>query len=112
MIAKEHGRIDWSQPAEEIARQVRAFHPWPSAFSTLQGKLVKIHRAHPVAAFGQAAAATVVAIGDTIEVATGSGVLAIEELQLEGRKRLHAADFARSGAVVVGSRLGNGGPTG
>jgi methionyl-tRNA formyltransferase len=54
----------------------------------------------------------VVAIGDTIEVATGSGVLAIEELQLEGRKRLHAADFARSGAVVVGSRLGNGGSTG
>jgi methionyl-tRNA formyltransferase len=157
VIKKENGRVDWARPAEEIARQVRAFNPWPSAFSTLQGKLVKIHqacalpfgvfdaprnrpstgsgraeshheiknktgRAEPVEApfaslstlsdSEEQAPGTVVAVDDTICVATGGGTLAIEELQLEGRKRLRAADFARSGAVAVGVRFGSDGPTG
>jgi methionyl-tRNA formyltransferase len=112
MIKKENGRVDWSRSAEEIARQVRAFNPWPSAYSTLQGKLVKIHRAHVRPDSLSEPPATVVAIEDTICVATAAGTLAIEELQLEGRKRLCAADFARSGAVVVGVRFGDDGTTG
>jgi methionyl-tRNA formyltransferase len=112
MIKKENGRIDWSQPAQEIARQVRAFNPWPSAFSTLQGKLIKIHRARVLRDSPGELPATVVAVDDTIQVATGAGTLAIEELQLEGRKRLRAADFAHSGAVAVGVRFGDDGPTG
>jgi methionyl-tRNA formyltransferase len=110
MIKKENGRIDWARPAEEIARQVRAFNPWPSAYSTLQGKLVKIHQAHVRPESPNDPPATVVAIDDTVCVATGAGTLAIEELQLEGRKRLRAAEFARSGAVAVGMRFGNDSP--
>ncbi len=45
MLSKEDGRIDWTQAAADIARRVRALHPWPSAFTVLDGKLLKIHRA-------------------------------------------------------------------
>jgi len=112
MIKKDDGRINWSRPAAELARQVRAFSPWPSAFTSLQGKLLKIHRARVLPDSTGTLPATVVVVGDTIQVATGSGLLAIDELQLEGRKRLSAADFARSGAVHPGVRLGNGEQTG
>jgi len=107
MIKKEDGRIDWSLSAAEIARCVRGFAPWPSAFTALGGKLLKIHRARAATAHATAAApGTVLSAGDTIDVATGSGVLEVQVLQLEGRKALAAADFARSGAATTGARLG------
>ena len=109
MIKKEDGRIGWSAPALEIARKVRAFNPWPSAFTSFRGKMLKIHRARPEAASVAATPGVIVSIGDTIRVATGSGTLAIEELQLEGRKRLRAAEFARAGVLLPGLRLGENG---
>jgi len=108
MLSKEDGRIDWSQAAADIARRVRALHPWPSAFTVLDGKLLKIHRAHPTAAPGAAAAGTVIGVDAGIAVATGTGTLVLDEVQLEGRKRLSAAEFARGGQVRVGTVLGNG----
>lgn len=105
MIKKEDGRIDWTQPAAHIARVVRAFNPWPSAFTYLDGKLLKVHQAHPIAA-AAVPPGTVTKTGDGIAVATGQGTLVLTELQLEGRKRLHATDFARGGAIKVGTTLG------
>jgi methionyl-tRNA formyltransferase len=87
---------------------VRAFNPWPSAFTTLDGKLLKIHRARPLDEAARSAPGTVVSASSTIHVATGSGVLEIDELQLEGRKRLGAAEFTRGGGLAVGARLGEG----
>jgi methionyl-tRNA formyltransferase len=106
MIEKEQGRIDWSESATEISLRVRAFNPWPSAFTTLDGKLLKLHRARPLDEATRAAPGTVVSAAGTIHVATGAGVLEIDELQLEGRKRLAAAEFARGGGLAVGARLG------
>jgi methionyl-tRNA formyltransferase len=106
LLRKEQGAIEWQHAAEAIARQVRGLNPWPSAYTTLAGKLVKLHRARAVAAGVTAAPGTVVAIGDTICVACGSGVLAIDELQLEGRRALGAAAFARGGELSVGDRFG------
>ena len=106
MLSKEDGRIDWSQAAADIARRVRALHPWPSAFTVLDGKLLKIHRAHPTAPAAVAEPGTVVTLDDGIAVATGTGTLVLDEVQLEGRKRLSAAEFARGGQVRIGSRLG------
>ncbi len=106
VIKKEDGCIDWSRSAEEIARQVRAFNPWPSAFTWLGDRLLKIHRAHALPAAAAAAAGTVVGIGDPICIAAGAGVLAADELQLEGRKRLRAAEFARGGLLSTGVQLG------
>lgn len=105
LIKKEDGRIDWSLPAIEIARRVRAFNPWPSAHTTWDGKMLKIHRAHARDHAGDQAPGTVVAAGDSLDVATGAGTLAIDELQLEGRKRMSAALFARGATARVGARL-------
>jgi len=106
-LTKEQGRIDWTQSAVAICRQIRAFHPWPSAYTHLDGKLLKIHRAHPIDAEPAAVpAGTVVAATPSIEIAAGDGVVALDELQLEGRKRLVASEFARGGHLRVGVRVG------
>ncbi|HSP96448.1 MAG TPA: methionyl-tRNA formyltransferase [Candidatus Dormibacteraeota bacterium] len=104
MIRKEQGAIDWRLPAVVLARRVRGFNPWPSAYTTLRDKLLKIHIAHAERGGGEAG--RVVDVGDRIRVATGDGVLAIETLQLAGRKPLPARDFARGGGLAVGERLG------
>jgi methionyl-tRNA formyltransferase len=104
MIRKEQGAIDWRLPAAVLARQVRGFNPWPSAYTTLRDKLLKIHVAHVERGGGEAG--RVVDVSDRIRVATGDGILAIETLQLEGRKPLPARDFARGGGLAVGERLG------
>jgi methionyl-tRNA formyltransferase len=106
MIKKEDGRIDWTQAAAHIACVVRAFNPWPSAFTALDGKRLKIHRAQAMHAAASAAPGTVTAIDDGITVAAGQGTLVLEELQLEGRRRLAAAEFVRGGAIKVGVVLG------
>lgn len=106
MIDKANGHIDWSADAAAIARQVRAFNPWPSAFTWIDGKRLKIHRAHATDQGPHTVPGTVVGIGETIRIATGNGVLAVTELQLEGRRRLTAGEFTPSGVLAAGVRLG------
>jgi methionyl-tRNA formyltransferase len=106
MIRKSDGAIDWTQPAQAIAWRVQAFNPWPSAFTTHGGRLLKLHRARALSETASAAPATVLALGDVIRVATGSGVLGIDELQLEGKRALGAREFARGSGLAVGDRLG------
>jgi methionyl-tRNA formyltransferase len=106
MIKKEDGRLDWTDSSEQIVRKVCAYNPWPSTFTRLGGKLLKIHRAKSHAEGSSRKPGTVVMLGETVHVAAGSGVVEIEELQLEGRKRLAAKEFARSGQLAVGSVLG------
>ncbi len=106
LIAKEDGRIDWSRPAVEIARMVRAFNPWPSAFTSLGDKRLKVHRARASNDTVTAAPGTVLSRGGDLRVATGQGVVTVDELQLEGRKRLSADEFIRGGLLAVGIRFG------
>ncbi|MBI3785697.1 MAG: methionyl-tRNA formyltransferase [Deltaproteobacteria bacterium] len=106
MIKKEDGRIDWRLPAAVLACRVRGFNPWPSATTLLGGKLLKIHRARAVAGASAATPGTVASIAGGIHVACGQGMLVIDELQLEGRKRLAAGDFVRGGILSAGTRLG------
>ena len=107
MIHKEQGRIDWREPAPAIARKVRAFNPWPSAFTRFAGKLLKVHRAHATEEPTSALAGTIMRIDAGIAVATGMGTLILDEIQLEGRKRLSGAEFARGGHVQAGMTLGD-----
>lgn len=108
MIKKEEGRLDWSEAASAIVRKVCAYNPWPSTFTHLGDKLLKIHRAKALAEDSTERPGSVLVLGDTVRVAAGSGVVEIEELQLEGRKRLAAKEFARSGQLAVGTVLGGG----
>jgi methionyl-tRNA formyltransferase len=106
MLKKEDGRIDWTQTAESIERRVRAFHPWPSAYSHLRGNLLKIHRAAVISSQEKDVPGEVIrADAGGLWIGTGRGILALEELQLENRKKLSAAEFLRGTRIEKGERL-------
>ena len=108
-IDKAEAAIDWRQPAEAIARRVRAFNPFPGAGTTVAGEALKVWGAHPGAAAlpeGAAPGQVLAAGGDGIAVATGDGVLVLTELQRAGGKRLPAADFLRGFPLATGQVLG------
>ena len=99
LISKESGEIDWSADAESIERKVRGMNPWPSAWTHLDGHILKIWKAH-VEKHGEKGPEE--EIGRIVRqdakglyIRTGSGILVPEELQLEGRKRMRASDFLR-----------------
>lgn len=104
-IGKEEAVLDWSRPAAELERTIRAFRPVPGAASTLRGEPVKIFRAQ--LASGRGAPGTVLAAGESgIVVACGEGALELTELQRAGGRRLPAAEFLRGFPVAPGERLG------
>jgi methionyl-tRNA formyltransferase len=107
MVKKEEGAIDWTRSAAEIERAVRAFTLWPSAYSFIDGKLLKIHRAAVAPAAKRAAPGTVVrASGDVLEIATGDGGLRLLNVQLEGKRRLGAREFLAGKPLHEGQVLG------
>ena len=106
LLKKEDGLIDWAQPATMIERRVRGFHPWPGAFSHIGGKLLKIHRAKVVAADTTGTPGEVLkADTEGLWIATSSGVLELEEVQLENRKRLSGVEFLRGARIRPGDRF-------
>jgi methionyl-tRNA formyltransferase len=106
LLKKEDGLIDWTQPAMMIERRVRGFNPWPGAYSHIGGKLLKIHRAKLVTADIAGSPGEVMrADTDGLWVATGSGLLGLEEVQLENRKRLSGVEFLRGARIKPGDRL-------
>ena len=106
MVRKEEGAIDWSRSAVEIERAVRAFTPWPGAYTALGGKLLKVHRAAVGPAASAAPGTVERASGDEIQVATGNGLLRLLELQLESKRRLAARDFLAGQLLRLGDKLG------
>jgi len=106
MLKKEDGLIDWRRPAVQIERRVRGFAPWPSTYTRREGKLLKIHRARIIAAPDTTNPGEVVrADGQGFWVATGSGILSLEEVQLEGKRRLSGVEYTRGSRVAKGERL-------
>ena len=106
-LRKEDGRIEWSRSAAELDRQVRAFNPWPGAFTTWRGQRLKVLRAAPLPGWrGDAPPGTMVALADGVAVATGEGTLRLEKVQLAGKRPMDAAAFLRGQRGGVGSRLG------
>lgn len=103
MIQKQLGNIDWKRPAVEIERLIRGLNPWPSAFTKLNGKTLKIWSAQVLDESEKDAAAipgTILrADVQGLCVKTGQGVLNITELQLEGKKRMDTPAFLRGYAV-------------
>ena len=126
-IAKEEGRIDFSEPAEVIERKIRAFIPWPSAYTTLEGKTFKIWAAdvtaakvpedkrcplhetcHPHGAGEEAILPGTVTYADkkTLIVKCGKGCLSLTEVQLEGKKRMTVEEFLRGRKIEKGFVFG------
>jgi len=106
LLKKEDGVIDWTQSAIRIERRVRGFDPWPGAYSHIGDKLLKIHRARVLAADITGTPGEVLrADAEGLWVATGSGILGLEEVQLENRKRLSGVEFLRGVRIKTGDRL-------
>ncbi|WP_456396074.1 methionyl-tRNA formyltransferase [Desulfurobacterium sp.] len=105
-IRKEDGKIDWRDTAENIFNKVRAFTPWPSAFTHFNGKkLIKITKALPVK--GQGKPGVVVDIDkDGFYVGTGKDLLKVLRVKPEGRKEMNADDFVRGYRLKIGDKLG------
>jgi len=104
MMKKEDGRIDWNRSAQEIHNHVRGLDPWPGAYTTINGELLKLAETSPEAAEGLAGS-VIAADKNGVCVACGSGSLRIQQLQLAGRKRLAAADFLRGCPLEAGAMM-------
>ncbi|WP_028243548.1 methionyl-tRNA formyltransferase [Pseudobutyrivibrio ruminis] len=102
MIHKDMGNIDWNKSAEEIERLIRGLNPWPSAFTFVNGKQLKLWKATVVDKSGEAG--TVIDVNKNVfTIACGNKALEINELQLEGKKRMATGDFLRGYQLEAGT---------
>lgn len=100
MINKQLGKIDFNKSANEIERLIRGLNPWPSAYTKMDGKTLKIWDADVDDSENDSAPGTITEVGkDFIRVATGKGSLKILELQLEGKKRMKTRDFLNGAKI-------------
>jgi methionyl-tRNA formyltransferase len=108
-IRKEEARIDWTRPAAEIDRQVRAFNPWPVAETSWQGRQLRIWQAEPeprgLDLEGARPGWVVESAGTRLVVATGAGALRLTQVQVAGRRAMGAAEFLNAQSLA-GARLG------
>ncbi len=104
LLKKEDGHIDWKKEAREIDRQIRAFNPWPGAFTKWGDQLLKIYQGEIRKRAPVGKAGTVIWVGsDFIEVETGKDSYLIKEIQLEGRRRMTLREFLSGHPIPVGT---------
>lgn len=110
MLKKEMGLIDWSRDAASIECLIRGLNPWPSAYTRYRGKMLKIWAAqveNQTKAPGDVRPGTVLEVGKkTLKIQTGSGILSVKALQLEGKKRMETDAFLRGVRMEQGELLG------
>ena len=110
-LTKAEGLIDWTLPATSIHNRVRGLHPWPHAYTYLDGQRIIVRATRVLEATAGAPAGTVIgASHDVLEVATGSdGRLAVLEVQPEGRRAMPVRDFLAGHVIAPGARfMGSG----
>ncbi len=107
MLTKELGEIDFSQPAVVIERLIRGLNSWPSAYTYLNNKTLKIWEAEVLDRdYGGGFGSVVEITKDKLIVMTGMGALSLKEVQLEGKKRMDIASFLRGCKIEKGQLLG------
>ncbi len=106
-IKREQEKIDWTRTGEEIYNHIRGLHPWPVAYTTAEGQVMKIWWGEKVSASGKPG--TVLSLeADGFVVATGNEIaIKVTELQPAGKKRMDAAQYLRGTSVEVGAVLGD-----
>ena len=110
LLKKEHGRIDWSQPAQQLYNRIRGLDPWPGAFSGFRGKLCHVWgrpAAAPAGTSGEMAVpGTLLPAGSDLYVACGEETcLRLDAVQLEGRKRIPAREFLHGARLKPGEHF-------
>lgn len=112
IMRKEDGLINWNAPAEEIANRVRGFQPFPTSFTYWQGKKLTVWKSSPVDAQtrghadAQSGEILIANKNDLIVNCGKKSVLQIEELQLEGKKRMNIRDFLNGVKINIGEKFG------
>lgn len=106
LIEKKDGRLDWSRPAHVLDRQIRAMTPWPGAFTLWQGESIKILTAQPVPLpLPGGRPGLVSRVAEQIVVYSGDGALALQMVQLAGKRPLPIHDFVNGRPDFIGSTL-------
>lgn len=107
MIDKKMGEVDWKKSAKEIEQLIRGLNPWPSAYTKVHGKTLKLWKAKVLLETSQMNPGQIVKVTkDSLAVQTGQGMLEIQELQLEGKKRMDTSSFLRGYTLAEGESLG------
>jgi len=104
-ITKEMGKIDWQESAVKIFNKIRAFTPWPSAYTFLEGRRIKITEAEPLMEETSFPPGTVIKADKELLVSAGRGILRILKLKPEGKKEITAEEFIRGYPIKVGKNL-------
>lgn len=106
-LTKESGRINWFLKAEQIDALIRGTQPWPTAYTTYMGKMLKIWKAQVEKGCEDSLPGTIAAVApEGMRVSTGLGCLLVQEVQLEGKKRMTVHDFLRGNHLENNQRLG------
>lgn len=109
LLSRKNGDIDWNRPAEEIARMVRAYYPWPGTYTHWQGKLLKIIEAsadNSANDYASESPGHAIALADrSIGITTGDGVIVLNRVQIEGRRAVTAREFAQGFRDFIGSQV-------
>lgn len=106
-LVKQDGHLNWTHSAQHLDRQVRACDPWPGAYTTWQGKRLKVLRARPRPEWkAEGVPGLVVALEPGVGVFTGDGILELLDVQLAGKKPMSADVFARGQRELVGGSMG------
>ncbi|MBO5353731.1 MAG: methionyl-tRNA formyltransferase [Lachnospiraceae bacterium] len=113
MLDKTMGNLNFAQPAVVLERWIRGLNPWPTAYTKLDGKMLKLWKAEVIPAeeltkeLKQEQPGTIVAMDkDSFSVKTGEGLLKVKELQLEGKRKMTAEEFLRGFKLETGTVLG------
>ncbi len=106
LLKKEDGHIDWRKNAQDIHNQIRGTLPWPGAFTYLDNKRLKIFNSVVIDEENRGSPGMIFQVGEEgIKVATGKECLLLTEVQLQGRRRMNAADFIKGHPIPIGTSL-------
>jgi methionyl-tRNA formyltransferase len=92
MLKKEDGQLDFTQPAEALVRRVRAFHPWPGAYTIWQNQILKVHQAHTQVQSGVLPEKTYIISGSPA-IGAVDGLLILDEVQPAGKRSMAGKVF-------------------
>ena len=106
-LKKADGQIDWSKSARKIECHIRAMQPWPGTFTKLNGKNLKIYGAKSFSVKGDKNSPGTIINQAKFVVKAGEGAVMLEEMQLEGKRRMHRREFLKGQKIKEGTVLGS-----
>jgi methionyl-tRNA formyltransferase len=108
ILTREDGRIDFTRDAQSICNRFRGFQPWPGAFTTFRGKQLTLHGISPAAERFSLAGGELSIAGEQLIAGCGAGsAIVIDELQLEGKRRMKAREFINGYQPKAQEKLGS-----